>query len=118
VPKGRMIKVFEDAALSLKPGQVYPELVKSEFGFHVIKLEKMTGSGADVTYDVRHILFSTTSKDPDNPMGGEASLDEVVRKKIENEKESAVTARVLLANPIVMAPFPLPAAAKPATMGH
>jgi len=118
VPKGRMIKVFEDSALSLRPGQVYPDIVKSEFGFHIIKLEKVNGNGADLRYDVRHILISTMTKDPDNPTGGEAPLDEVVRKKLANDKENAVLAKVLLANPIVLAPLPPPALPKAATVDH
>ena len=37
-PAGRYVPAFGEAALSVKPGQVVPELVKTPFGFHVIQL--------------------------------------------------------------------------------
>lgn len=95
VTKGKMVKPFEEAALALQPGQVSPNLVESDFGYHIIKLEKK-GEGKDPagqpteTYDVRHILFSTTYKDPADPEGREMPVKAYVRNKLETEKEKQV----------------------------
>ncbi len=105
VTKGRMVKPFEEAALALEPGQVAPTLVESDFGYHIIKLERK-GEGKDAagqpteTYDVRHILFSTTYKDSTDPEGRDMPIKAYVRKKLEDEKEKAVLEEVIASNSI------------------
>lgn len=42
--RGAMVKEFEEAAFSTEVGKVREELVKSEFGFHIIKVEEKKGS--------------------------------------------------------------------------
>ncbi len=103
VPMGRMVKPFEEAALALEPGQVAPNVVESDFGYHIIKLEKKADAKnangeQGVIYDVRHILIATTHKDPDNPMAREMPVKEYVRQKLETEKEKKVVEEIVAAN--------------------
>lgn len=58
VKKGQFLPEFDEAVFTkLKAGEVYPELVKTVYGYHIIKLEALNGVGNDQTADVRHILF-------------------------------------------------------------
>lgn len=41
-PRGQMVKPFEDAVFSMKPGEI--RLVESEYGFHVIRLDGVKSS--------------------------------------------------------------------------
>jgi parvulin-like peptidyl-prolyl isomerase len=103
VTKGKMVKPFEEAALALEPGQVAPTLVETDFGYHIIKLERK-GEGKDSagqpteTYDVRHILFSNSYKDPADPEGREMPVKAYVKNKLEEEKEKKVLDEVIAAN--------------------
>lgn len=121
VPKGRMVAPFEAAALALEPGQVAPELIETDFGFHIVKLERKleakpaaktassTGTDDEATYDVRHILFSTGYKDPDNPTAREAPVKDYVRSKLETEKEKKLIEDIVARNNVrVPADFTVP----------
>lgn len=106
ITKGRMVQPFEDAALALEPGQVAPNLVETDYGFHIIKLERKgaaeaaEGQPATETYDARHILIATTYEDPENPTGRPMPIKAYVRQKLEEEKQKAALDKVLADNPV------------------
>jgi len=62
---GAMIKDFEDAVKALKDGQMRPTLLKTEYGYHIIKKtgeRTIQEEGTDIKeYNASHILVKTKS---------------------------------------------------------
>ncbi len=108
VVKGQFAAEFEQAVSKLKPGEVAPDLVKTPYGFHIIKLEKRgeakSASGqVQETYDARHVLISTMVKDPDNPNNPAVPAEQFVKNKLAKEKQEAIMARIKADNPVSVA---------------
>ncbi len=65
VKKGTFVPEFEavvfDETLAL--GSVYPELVESDFGWHIIKVEERRGEGEEKEVRARHILFGKITRE-------------------------------------------------------
>jgi peptidyl-prolyl cis-trans isomerase D len=54
-PRGKMVKEFDDAQFALKPGEV-SGLVKSQFGYHIIKLTEKQPAKTQTLDEVRPII--------------------------------------------------------------
>jgi hypothetical protein len=116
---GQMVKPFEDAAMSVQPGEIVPTLVETDFGYHIIKLEAKNAAkepakdaapaapGAPPadggpTYNARHILISTGVKDPENPMGREEPVKKFVTRKLEEERQKKLIEEIVAANHVTV----------------
>jgi peptidyl-prolyl cis-trans isomerase SurA len=58
--RGSMVPAFERAVYALRPGQISP-IVETEFGFHIIRLERVRGTERQA----RHILIRPEITDED-----------------------------------------------------
>lgn len=63
--KGMMVPEFEEVAFNegFQVGSVWPELVKTQFGYHILKKTDQRGEGEDREVRVSHILLQTASEE-------------------------------------------------------
>lgn len=55
---GSFVSEYEDAVMAINDGEVYPELVKSPFGYHIIKREKVTQSEYLTSKETENVLVN------------------------------------------------------------
>jgi PPIC-type PPIASE domain len=102
-------KEVETAALALEKGQVANELVETQTGYHIVRLEnKKVTKEADgrekVVFSVRHILLQKAFEEPGNTNPEVPSPfmqpDEIAKGVIEREKRNALVSKIIKANEI------------------
>lgn len=76
--RGEMVPEFEEAAFSLKTGEMAP--IRSRFGYHIIRCEGRRGEEVKV----RHILVKVAPSNQDT-LRAEATAEEVRRRAISGE---------------------------------
>ena len=78
VKKGTFVPEFDKVLFDsdLQPGQIYPQIVETQFGYHIIKLIEVRGDGDNKEVHSQHILLAIkTLPQPDiNPVFIETGL--------------------------------------------
>ncbi len=80
--RGQMIKPFEDAVFSMKPGEI--RLIETRFGFHVIKLEALIPAHTDTLEQARPKIIEALRAQAGNRLAREA-LDQDISAALGGE---------------------------------
>ena len=91
--RGQMIKPFEDAVFSLQPGEI-SDIVKTDFGYHIILLEEIQEARVRLLEEVREEIVSALKMEQARPLAFQ-----VVNEAYEKIISAGSLAAYLSANP-------------------
>jgi parvulin-like peptidyl-prolyl isomerase len=107
ITQGQFVPEFEQAVAATDKGQVVPNLVESQFGYHIIKVEDKKTENKDgketMVFSARHILINTKFPLSDNnPLARPQLLsgEEIAKAKIGEEKQKKAIEELIKNNKI------------------
>jgi peptidyl-prolyl cis-trans isomerase SurA len=74
---GFMVPPFEDACYQLTPGQIFPQPVRTEFGYHIIKLTDRKLNRGQIRASHIMIRFETASPSPEDTLKAYGRIKEI-----------------------------------------
>ena len=78
ITAGMLPPTFEDAAYSTEPGHIYPQVVETKYGYHIIKVEEKRPRVPEVR--ASHILIAFNHEGKVDSASAKARVDSVVEK--------------------------------------
>jgi peptidyl-prolyl cis-trans isomerase C len=79
--RGQMVPEFEQAVFNTEPGQITPNLVETQFGYHIIQVNDRQSGGQIGFEDIKERLGQYL-----NEMAGRQSMHEYLSKLVEEAK--------------------------------